>query len=90
MLSPVALVDLGGAEGATPPPPPFIWGMPPHPPRLSRLWCEVALSSQLLQPPVSEFPGSAPEWGGVGEVGYFVKFESRIKMTWAWIPYFVL
>ena len=38
-------------------------GMPPHPPRLSRLWREVALSPQLLGPPVSEFPGSAPDVG---------------------------
>ena len=37
--------------------------MPPHPLRLSRLWREVALSLQLLGPPVSEFPGSAISHG---------------------------
>ena len=65
----------GGVRG---PRPPLLSGiflnvnnvcrMPPHPPRLSRLWREVALSLQLLRPPVSEFPGSAP-------VVYFSKRE---------------
>ena len=52
------LADLGGGGGGRGGRgPPFRLGNS----RLSRLWREVALSPQLLRPPVSEFPGSAPD-----------------------------